>query len=240
MNREILDPKVHYYTDAIDNFDVFMKTIEELDELGSPNGDINNWNLWTSSNDKDFIYGVTKTFDISAIRGFDDPIKEKMAYIYNAILDTFNKVSKEYAEVLGDNDEPNIFPTFNIKKYNTTRDMGSHFDQLDGDKTLRYSLVMYLNDDNEGGEVSFQLKDYDGGWTSQNGWTTGAPAVDPDYDIAVASKSIDFGIKPKANSVIIFPSDAPYFHTAHRVKSGIKYMVPGHWIHNDMGFHRSM
>lgn len=234
MNREILDPKVHYYTDAIDNFDVFMSVIDELDKIGSPDGDKNNWNTWTSSNDKTFIYGVTKTFDINSINNFEDPIKEKMAYIYNAVFNTFYKVSKDYAESLGDQDEPNIFPTFNIKKYNTTRDMGSHFDQLDGDKTLRYSLVMYLNDDCEGGEISFQLKDYDGGWTSDKGWISGAPAVDPNYDVAVAAKSIDFGIKPKANSVIIFPSYAPYFHTAHTVKSGFKYMVPGHWVHNNM------
>lgn len=241
MKKEMLDPKVYYYTDAIEDFDKFMNTIKELDEMGSPDGKTNNWDDWTSSNDKNFIYGLTKTFDASAIRGFEDPIKEKMAYIYNSVMDTFYKVSKDYAESLGDTDEPNIFPTFNIKKYNTNVDMGSHFDQLDGDKTLRYSLVMYLNDDNAGGEISFQLKDYDGGWTSDSGWvTTGAPGVDPDYDVAVEAQSINFGVKPKANSVIIFPSSAPYFHTAHRVKSGIKYMVPGHWIHNNMDFHRSM
>jgi hypothetical protein len=240
MNKEILNEKVYYYTDAIDNFDKFMETIKELDDIGSPDGHINNWDLWTSSNDKDFIYGVTKTYDIQAIEGFDSIIKEKMAYIYQSVMDTFNKVSKDYAEAIGDTDEPRIFPTFNIKKYNPNTDMGSHFDQLDGDKTLRYSLVMYLNDDCEGGEISFQLKDYDGGWTSDKGWVSGAPAVDPDYDAAVAQKSFDFAVKPKANSVIIFPSGAPYFHTAHRVKNGIKYMVPGHWIHNDMEFHRSM
>lgn len=240
MNKEILNEKVYYYTDAIDNFDDFMNTIKELDDIGSPDGQVNNWDLWTSSNDKNFIYGVTKTYDIKAIENFDDPIKEKMRYIYQSVLDTFNKVSKDYAESIGDTDEPRIFPTFNIKKYNPNTDMGSHFDQLDGDKTLRYSLVMYLNDDCEGGEISFQLKDYDGGWTSDKGWVSGAPAVDPDYDVAVAEKSFDFAVKPKANSVIIFPSGAPYFHTAHRVKSGIKYMVPGHWIHNHMEFHRSM
>lgn len=240
MNKEVLNEKVFYYTDAIENFDYFMTVIKELDELGSPNGEINNWNPWTASNDKNFIYGVTKTFDANQIRGLSDPIKEKMAYIYDSVMQTFYKVSKDYAEALGDQDEPKIFPVFNIKKYNSNTNMGSHFDQLDGDKTLRYSLVMYLNDDCDGGEISFQLKDYDGGWTSDKGWTSGAPAVDPDYEVAVKEKSIDFGIKPKANSVIIFPSGAPYFHTAHRVKSNIKYMVPGHWIHNDMDFHRSM
>lgn len=236
MNREILDPKVYYYTDAIVDFDNFKQVMEDLDNLESySDSNVNVWNKWTSSNDPNFIYGETKTYDINAIQKVNNEVGEKSKYVYNAIMDTLYNVCKDYAEALGDTDEPKLFPTFNIKKYYSGMAMGAHFDQLDGDKTLRYSLVMYLNDDCEGGEISFQLKDYNGGWNSNDGWKHGAPAVDLDYDKALENNSIDFGIKPKANSVIIFPSDAPYFHTAHTVKSGVKYMVPGHWIHNNMG-----
>jgi hypothetical protein len=233
MNVEKLDPKVYYYTDAIEDFDVFQKTLKELDKLESFN-DVNLWQPWTSSNDKTFIYGETKTFSINDINKVGNEVGEKSKYIYDAIMKTLYDVCKDYASSLGDFDEPRLFPTFNIKKYNTGMGMGAHFDQLDGDQTLRYSLVMYLNDDCEGGEISFQLKDYDGGWNSSDGWVSGAPVVDLDYDVSVANKAIDFGVKPKANSVIIFPAYAPYFHTAHTVKSGFKYMVPGHWIHNHM------
>lgn len=233
MNVEKLDPKVYYYTDAIEDFDVFQQTLKDLDNLQSFN-DVNVWQPWTSSNDKTFIYGETKTFSINDINQVDNEIGQKSKYIYDAIMKTLYDVCKDYASSLGDFDEPRLFPTFNIKKYNTGMGMGAHFDQLDGDQTLRYSLVMYLNDDCEGGEISFQLKDYDGGWNSSDGWVSGAPHVELDYDIAVADKTIDFGVKPKANSVIIFPAYAPYFHTAHTVKSGVKYMVPGHWIHNHM------
>lgn len=240
MNKEILDPKVYYYTDAIDNFDNFQNILKELDGLEQPNDfDVNIWNLWTSSNDKNFIYGETKTFDPGAISQLGGEVGEKSKYIYDAIMKAFYDICKDYATSLGDFDEPRLFPTFNIKKYNTGMGMGAHFDQLDGDQTLRYSLVMYLNDDCEGGEISFQLKDYDGGWNSSEGWVRGAPAVDLDYSVALNDKAIDFGIKPKANSVIIFPAKAPYFHTAHIVKSGSKYMVPGHWIHNHMDLNRS-
>lgn len=235
MNVEKLDPKVYYYTDAIDDFETFQKTLKDLDAIGSIDGsDVNIWNPWTSSNDKTFIYGETKTFDMNQISRLDNELGQKSKYIYDAIMNTLYKVCKDYASSLGDFDEPRLFPTFNIKKYNTGMGMGAHFDQLDGDQTLRYSLVMYLNDDCEGGEISFQLKDYNGGWTSSDGWVSGAPHVELDYAIAVAEKTIDFGVKPKANSVVIFPAFAPYFHTAHTVKSGVKYMVPGHWIHNDM------
>jgi hypothetical protein len=241
MNKEILDPKVYYYTDAIDNFDKFQSTLRELDSLDLNNETgVNVWNTWTASNDKSFIYGETKTFDINAINRLDGEVGEKSKYIYDSVMTTMYNVCKDYATSLGDFDEPRLFPTFNIKKYNTGMGMGAHFDQLDGDKTLRYSLVMYLNDDCEGGEISFQLKDYDGGWTSANGFSKGsAPAVDLDYDVSVANGAIDFGLKPKANSVIIFPAFPPYFHTAHIVKTGFKYMIPGHWIHNKMDLNKS-
>ena len=241
MNKEVLDPKVYYYTDAIDNFDKFQETLKELDSMGSNNeSGVNVWNTWTASNDKSFIYGETKTFDINAINKIEGKIGEKSKYVYDSIMTTLYNVCKDYATSLGDFDEPRLFPTFNIKKYNTGMGMGAHFDQLDGDKTLRYSLVMYLNDDCEGGEISFQLKDYDGGWTSADGFSKGAaPAVDLDYDVSVKNGAIDFGLKPKANSVVIFPAFPPYFHTAHTVKSGFKYMVPGHWIHNEMDLNRS-
>jgi hypothetical protein len=240
MNKEILDPKTYYYTDAIEDFDTFKKVWKELDNLEQyTESGVNVWNPWTSSNDKTFIYGETKTFDINSINNLTGEVAEKSKYIYDAIMTTMYNVCKDYASSLGDFDEPRLFPTFNIKKYNTGMAMGAHFDQLDGDKTLRYSLVMYLNDDCEGGEISFQLKDYDGGWTSSEGWVSGAPAVELDYDLAVANKAISFGVKPKENSVVIFPAFAPYFHTAHTVKSGVKYMIPGHWIHNNMELNNS-
>jgi hypothetical protein len=85
---------------------------------------------------------------------------------------------------------------------------------------------MYLNDDFDGGEISFSLSNYED--------VKKVASPDLDYEIALGKGQIQFGIKPKAGSVIIFPSSAPYYHTAHTVKSNFKYMVPGHWIHNNM------
>jgi len=241
MQKQILHPKVYYYTNAIDDFDFFMQTLNEISSHKSmDSSDSEVWQKWTASNDVDFIYGQTMSFSQNFIDYSENSIEQKKQYIYDTVMKTFDRICRDYAKEMGDYDEPRLFPTFNIKKYSTGVGMGAHFDQLDGDKTLRYSLVMYLNDDYEGGEISFQLKDYDGGWTSTDGWVHGAPAVDLDYSIAAKNKSIDFGVKPEANSLIIFPASAPYFHTAHIVKSGNKYMIPGHWIHNNMDLHRSM
>lgn len=225
MKKHVLDSKVYYYENAIENFDQFIKTLNELDEI-SKEKDHPLWSDWSSSNDKSFIYGQTQSFDINKIKGEEEPYKTKLEYIYKSVMDSFYNVCKDYAESIGDPDEPRLFPVFNIKKYNTGASMGAHYDQLDGDKTLRYSLVMYLNDDCEGGEISFKLSDYED--------HNKVASPDIDYDIAVKNNQINFGVKPSAGSVIIFPSSAPYYHIAHIVKSGYKYMIPGHWIHNDM------
>lgn len=227
MNKVMLENKIYYYEDGVKNFEKVMQTIDELDALDKEYS-IETWLDWSASNDKTFIYGKTKTFDIGQINNIviDPEYKEKMSYIYENIMQSFYDVSADYAKTIGDNDEPRLFPTFNIKKYNAGIGMGSHFDQLDGDKTLRYSLVMYLNDDFDGGEISFFLSDYED--------VSKVPAPELDYEEALAKGQIQFGIKPKAGSIIIFPSAAPYYHTAHLVKSNFKYMVPSHWIHNDM------
>lgn len=231
MIKTILHDKVYYYEDAVKNFNEVMSSLSELEDVYTNDGK-KMWETWTASNDKDHIYGDTMSFNVDFINTLDDLYKDKMLFIYKNIMDSFYSVSKDYAESIGDYDAPNLFPTFNIKKYYTGTYMGPHFDQLDGDKTLRYSLVMYLNDDFKGGEISFSLKDY------ENNDTEIKP--NEDYEDELNSKIIDFGIKPKAGSIIIFPSSAPYYHTAHLVKSKFKYMVPSHWIHNNMEFHRSM
>jgi len=232
MNKQIIEEKIYYYEDGVKNFDTLMQTIDELDALDKEYGK-ESWLDWTASNDKNFIYGKTKSFDIDQINNItlDSDYKAKMKYVYDTIMESFYEVSSDYAKSIGDNDEPRLFPTFNIKKYNSGIGMGSHFDQLDGDKTLRYSLVMYLNDDFDGGEISFALSDYED--------VMKVASPDLDYDVAVNNGQIAFGLKPKAGSVIIFPSSAPYYHTAHVVKTNFKYMVPGHWIHNDMALHQS-
>ena len=216
---------VYYYEDAIENFEDVMKAIAEITEM-SNSGEKKLWVDWTSSDDKTFIYGETLAFDLEQITKMEEPYRSKMEYVYSSLMKSFYDTSKDYASSIGDTDSPRLFPVFNIKKYNTGASMGAHYDQLDGDKTLRYSLVMYLNDDCEGGEISFKLSEY-----KDNGIVA---APDFDYDVAVSNNQIDFGVKPKAGSIIIFPSSAPYYHIAHTVKSGVKYMVPSHWIHNDM------
>ena len=69
----------------------------------------------------------------------------------------------------------------------------------DGGKSLprRVSMVFYLNESYDGGEISFT--------------------------------KFDTIIKPKAQTLIFFPSTQEYSHAALPVVSGVKYIVTGFW-----------
>ena len=181
MDKTILHDKIYYYENVMPNFDDFNNALEQY----------NNWEEWNSCGDATpYLYGESLTI----IPNEDD---KNASYVYNTIINAFYNVAKDYAESLGDYEEPKLFPTYKIKKYITGASMGAHYDQLDGDKSLRYSFVMYLNDDYEGGEISFKIVDY----FEPNK----RPDVDPDYNEAIRLKQINAGIKPKANSIVAFP-----------------------------------
>lgn len=42
-------------------------------------------------------------------------------------------------------------------------------------------------------------------------------------------KDQDIKIKPEAGSIVVFPSNEPYFHQSLPILSGTKYMCPGFW-----------
>jgi hypothetical protein len=224
MKREILEENVYYYKNVIEDPKKFLELIEstENNDFGKS---ITKWNEWTACSGEMYTYGSEKTIypteeEKNAPIG-DSPV----SYIYNTITDIFYKVCKDYATSKGDLEEPFILPTFDIKKYSAGTFMGTHFDQQEGDTRLRYSLVFYLNDDYEGGELSFTVESPD------------SPIVlekpQEDYELSKDKDRISFGIKPEAGSVVIFPSSPPYHHTAHLLKSGFKYMIPMHW-YNDL------
>lgn len=206
MDREILEEKVYYYTNVIEDPKKLVDAINSDD----------NWGEWAACSGQHYVYGTDKTIYIPEN---DD---EQTNYIYNTIQKAFDDVARDYANAQGITDEPKLFPMYPVKRYEPGTFMGAHFDQQEGDERLKVSFVMYLNDDYEGGEISFTIADPEGVYQGET----------PYEDFAEAEKhgNYTFAVKPKAGSVIVFPPSPPYHHTAHLVKSGLKYMIPNHWI----------
>ena len=208
MDREILEEKVYYYTNVIEDPKKLVEAIE--------NDNKDPWGEWMACSGQEYVYGTDKTIALTP------DADEQNKYIYNTLQKAFDDVARDYAAAHGITEDPKLFPQYPIKKYQAGTFMGAHFDQQEGDERLKVSFVMYLNDDYVGGEISFTIRDPKGPIQGPT----------PDSDFANADKNAyDSFVKPKAGSIIVFPPSPPYHHTAHLVKSGEKIMVPQHWIH---------
>jgi len=205
MNKEILEEKVYYYTNVIEDPKKLVDAIE--------NDNKDPWGEWLTCSGEHYVYGTDKNIVDSAENN----------YIYKTLQKAFDDVARDYAKAQGIIEEPKLFPQYPIKKYMPGTFMGAHFDQQEGDERLKVSFVMYLNDDYEGGEISFTIASPEGVLKNSS--------PNPDFEIAQREKSYTFAVKPKAGSIIVFPPSPPYHHTAHLVKSGQKLMIPQHWIH---------
>jgi hypothetical protein len=88
---------------------------------------------------------------------------------------------------------------FNIKKYSPGADMGPHIDS-DDPTDIKHPVIS---------GVMYLNDNYEGG------------------EIHFPNQNVT--IKPKAGSIIIFPSTDPYVHHPKKINSGNKYMVPLFW-----------
>ncbi len=225
MISEKLHEKVYYYKNVVSDPEKLIRFIEET-EAEKYSKFITPWEEWSACSGEMYVYGNHKRIKMlkldEILQKCPEDILEDSKYIFNEIFDGFKNVCLDYAEKVNEESKLILMTDTAIKRYEAGTFMGSHFDQQEGDKRLKYSLVMYLNDDYEGGQISFTIKD--GVLTSTD------HAASEDIDDPRNKERITFSLKPEAGSVIIFPSEPPYSHTAHLVKSGLKYMVPSFWL----------
>jgi len=120
--------------------------------------------------------------------------------ISKKIKSVVEKCAKDYYEQTGIN--PDFLPDYyTINKYLPDVYMGPHVDyEGEGRTTLIPSISMVL----------YLNDNYEGG------------------KIEFPEQGIS--IKPEAGSLIIFPSNKPYYHDPKPVTSGSKYMIPLFWF----------
>ena len=156
MLKEILTPDIHYYTEVFDNPEELIKEIELMDQFQDMGSQISKWEPWNSSC-KTVQYGYEKTINYKNVLNNNnrDRHNSKFASMihYRAI-----QIAEEYALAhqidLGD------LPTHcKIYKYNNSTEMGPHTD-WDPDYSPQHltgtvSIVFYLNDNYQGGDLAF-------------------------------------------------------------------------------------
>lgn len=135
MNKVVLEEKIYYYKDIFDNKDTILSNIK--------NSNLE-WRDWYSS-DGSIIYGKV----CGGINVLPD----------NILSDLKSSVFKcLYDYCLNNNQELGFVPDFyTIQKYNVGAYMGPHVDSTDITvvKAPTISIVVYLNDDYQGGEIEF-------------------------------------------------------------------------------------
>jgi predicted 2-oxoglutarate/Fe(II)-dependent dioxygenase YbiX len=193
MNRKILEENIYYYENVLENPKKLLEDIEIANSLVGETS-ISKWSEWISYQ-SDYSFGSQKMIKESVIDS-SLPYYETEIDIYNRIKNSITKASYDYAS-MHNQMEIGVLAPLSISKYFVGKSMGPHVDSHDDDPLKTISVVVYLNDDYDGGDINF-----------------------PEQRISV---------KPKAGSIVVFPSKKPYFHESKTIISGTKYMTPGFW-----------
>jgi len=153
MIKEILHPQIHYYKNVISNPQDIVKELESMDEFQRPGSQISKWERWTASND-DIVYGSVKRCFFNMFDNITDADRSN-SKICSIIAHNVISIGEEYS--LASGIDLGYLPVyFGINKYNNGVHMGAHVDAYDGAQdTSTVSMVVYLNDDYEGGEIEF-------------------------------------------------------------------------------------
>lgn len=217
-----LHENVYLYSDVLDDPERLVKLIEELDEDESVQDVIPEWGFWFSNSEDGHSFGSKKDFNLEALVNLESERKEDVLWIVDQIRGAIEKVAAAFYADHQESGEPNISPFAGMMKYRPGCDMGAHFDAQAGDESLKWSIVVYVNDDYEGGELSFIIRPYD----LRNPKNS---HLQPNKDVNAPENKelVDFTIKPKAGQALIFPSTHPYKHQVHTMRNGDKYMFPG-------------
>ena len=154
-----LAPEIWYWENALSFPEYLPGFIEDVDNYPESYSRISKWENWTASNDDTLVYGRTKVIDKSALKisTGSDFVDKRTLYIANSLLMAFEMCTDRYLASRNlDKNRYNLnLDQVTIKAWNQGQSMGPHFDGQDGNKDLAFSLVAYINDDYEGGEISF-------------------------------------------------------------------------------------
>ena len=198
-----LADKVLYFEDVIEDVESLVGDIEWASNAAIPG-----WTPW-SSGDSDHVYGDLKEIRKYQLGTIEDEVESRIS---SKIIETLCSLMVDCIQVYGDhykisdieikyaqkavNHKKTIF---GINKYLEGVGMGPHIDWNEKNNYVEYVLVIYLNDDYDGGAIRF---------------------VEPEVDITV---------KPKAGSVLMFPANMPYRHESLVAKNGRKILITHHW-----------
>lgn len=141
--------KIHYYQGVIEDPDILVKDIEDSDILLNETTSITKWRKWEAS-DASYDFGYQKFINPS----IDQESNELLLSIKNKIDNAIRQTSYDYAQTYNIN--LGYLTPLSIAKYSTGKQMGPHVDAYEDGRSPVLSVVLYLNDNYEGGDLYFK------------------------------------------------------------------------------------
>lgn len=205
MKINILEENILYFEDIIEDPYRIIELSEETENNEKTSKLITNWKTWYSS----MISDEEKESHAYGMQKFFNPQELKNfdpKEIVNEkyIIDTMKNATKEAC--------------FEYRKYKNINEKIFIYPNFSINKYKSGAQMGPHHDKNDGDKtLRFSLVTY---LSDNHG---GGELEFPNHGIK---------IKPKAGSVVIFPSDLPYLHESHEVTSGWKYMSPSFWLND--------
>jgi len=165
--------RIHYYKNVIDDPKSLIELIESSDSRMTKETSIPAWSEWTASGDTPYQFGYQKRFSNQVDVDEDKDIIAINSILKKAIVNS----SLDYAAIHSI-DIGELTP-LSISKYSTNKSMGPHVDDYGNDDNPNISVVLYLNDDYEGGEINFPNQDIT--IKPESGSIVIFPSVEPYY-----------------------------------------------------------
>ena len=141
--------KISYYKNVIDDPKFLINLIEGSDKNLTKDTNIPSWQEWIASGDEKYIFGYQKKFKNSIDQDKNIDIQTINFILKQAIVGSSEDYSKHYSVNIGE-----LMP-LSISKYSTGKSMGPHVDDYNNGDDPNISVVLYLNDNYEGGEINF-------------------------------------------------------------------------------------
>jgi hypothetical protein len=224
MNIEKLDDNCYYYTNIVsqEEIDKVIETIKKSEG-------------WIR------VYNDGKTYDPNRNPDLEQNQSVMLAFrkkfdageypeVYEIMNRAFKMAADHYKKDKGIRDGLEVPIFTHVDKHLQGTVYKTHIDTAPVELES-YSVLFYLNEDYQGGELSFSIPSESGKIKVKNGILEEGPKGTYHPNHEVNKDLVSFWIKPKAFSVVIFPPLKPtaYPHTAHEVVSGEKYIIKGHW-----------
>jgi hypothetical protein len=151
-----LNNDIWYFKNVVSYPQELLQFINEVDENSESYNQITKWNAWTASDDIDFVYGKTKNILTDNFYNKNNSLSQKILYIKNSFEMAFDMCLKQYLSAHGLNpaDYKLMMEQIPIRQW-VGPGMGPHCDTYDGDTDLAFSMITYINEDYEGGEICF-------------------------------------------------------------------------------------